>query len=72
VNVYFASNAVAMLLYEPAETAGPIGLQFLFSFVSNVAAFGEAEHVFGIDLTALLGVFAAIGRRRASGTEPQQ
>src|SRR5262249_27382994 len=43
---------------ELAETAGRIGLKLLFARFSDVAAFREAEHVFGIDFPGLVRAFA--------------
>src|SRR5262249_25017833 len=67
--LYLASSAVATLLWEPpelAETAGRIGLELLFARCPDVAAFREAEHVFGIDFGGLVRACAGAAVRGAS------
>src|SRR5262249_56878855 len=53
-----------------AETAGRIGCELLFSRFAGVAAFGEAEHMLGIDLA--VPKFASVGRRGTGCSEPRQ
>src|SRR5215467_11300414 len=56
---------------ELAETAGRIALKFLFSRFPDVAAFREAEHVFGIDVPGLVRAFAR-GAVRGGGRAKQR